>query len=247
MSDELGARFAAAGHELHLVGGSVRDALLGRLEDDLDFTTDARPDQVLALVAGWADGTWDTGIDFGTVGVMKSGFRLEITTFRSDLYDGDTRNPVVTFGDSLTGDLQRRDFAVNAMAVSLPGHDFADPFGGLDQLAARVLDTPGTPQQSFRDDPLRMLRAARFASQLSFTPAPRVVQAMTDDGRRDRPDHRRTGRRRVRQADHGGRSAQPASPCSPTPGWPSGSCPSCRRCGWSGTSTSSTRTSTSTR
>jgi poly(A) polymerase len=112
VSDELGVRFAVAGHELHLVGGSVRDALLGRLEDDLDFTTDARPDQVLALVAGWADGTWGTGIDFGTVGVMKSGFRLEITTFRSDLYDGDTRNPVVTFGDSLTGDLQRRDFAV---------------------------------------------------------------------------------------------------------------------------------------
>lgn len=120
-----------------------------------------------------------TGIDFGTVGVVKSGFRLEITTFRSDLYDGDTRNPVVTFGDSLTGDLQRRDFAVNAMAVSLPGHEFADPFGGLDQLAVRVLDTPGTPEQSFRDDPLRMLRAARFASQLSFTPAPRVMRSMT--------------------------------------------------------------------
>ena len=180
VSDELGVRFAVAGHELHLVGGSVRDALLGRLEDDLDFTTDARPDQVLALVDGWADGTWGTGIDFGTVGVVKSGFRLEITTFRSDLYDGDTRNPVVTFGDSLTGDLQRRDFAVNAMAVSLPGHAFADPFGGLEQLAAKVLDTPGTPEQSFRDDPLRMLRATRFASQLSFTPAPRVVEAMTN-------------------------------------------------------------------
>lgn len=177
--DQLGVRFAAAGHELHLVGGSVRDALLSRLGDDLDFTTDARPAKVLELVDGWADGTWGTGIDFGTVGVIKSGFRLEITTFRSDLYDGDTRNPVVTFGDSLTGDLQRRDFAVNAMAVSLPGHEFADPFGGLDQLAARILDTPGTPEQSFRDDPLRMLRAARFASQLSFTPAPRVVAAMT--------------------------------------------------------------------
>ena len=117
--------------ELHLVGGPVRDALLGRLEDDLDFTTDARPEQVLALVDGWADGTWDTGIAFGTVGVAKSGLRLEITTFRSDLYDGETRNPVVTFGDTLAGDLQRRDFAVNAMAVSLPGHEFTDPFGGL--------------------------------------------------------------------------------------------------------------------
>ena len=177
--DELGRRFAAAGHELHLVGGSVRDALLGRLGDDLDFTTDAHPPRVLDVVNGWADGTWGTGIDFGTVGVVKSGFRLEITTFRSDLYDGETRNPVVTFGDSLEGDLQRRDFAVNAMAVSLPEHEFVDPFGGLAQLGVRVLDTPGTPEQSFRDDPLRMLRAARFASQLSFTPAPRVVAAMT--------------------------------------------------------------------
>jgi len=177
--DELGRRFAAAGHELHLVGGSVRDALLGRLGDDLDFTTDAHPPRVLDVVNGWADGTWGTGIDFGTVGVVKSGFRLEITTFRSDLYDGETRNPVVTFGDSLEGDLQRRDFAVNAMAVSLPEHQFVDPFGGLAQLGVRVLDTPGTPEQSFRDDPLRMLRAARFASQLSFTPAPRVVAAMT--------------------------------------------------------------------
>ena len=177
--DELGRRFAAAGHELHLVGGSVRDALLGRLGDDLDFTTDAHPPRVLEVVNGWADGTWGTGIDFGTVGVVKSGFRLEITTFRSDLYDGETRNPVVTFGDSLEGDLQRRDFAVNAMAVSLPEHEFVDPFGGLAQLGVRVLDTPGTPEQSFRDDPLRMLRAARFASQLSFTPAPRVIAAMT--------------------------------------------------------------------
>ena len=133
VSDELGARFAAAGHQLHLVGGSVRDALLSRLGEDLDFTTDARPAEVLTLLDGWAEGTWGTGIDFGTVGAMKSGLRLEITTFRSDLYDGDTRNPVVTFGDSLEGDLLRRDFAVNAMAVSLPGHEFADPFGGLEQ------------------------------------------------------------------------------------------------------------------
>src|SRR3954465_9101507 len=99
VADELGRRFAAAGHQLHLVGGSVRDALLSRLGDDLDFATDARPEQVLAIVDGWADSTWGTGIDFGTVGVAKSGLRLEITTFRSDLYDGDSRNPVVTFGD----------------------------------------------------------------------------------------------------------------------------------------------------
>ncbi len=179
VADELGVRFAAAGHELHLVGGSVRDALLGRLGDDLDFTTDARPAQIQNLVSGWGEGTWDTGIDFGTVGVAKAGLRLEITTFRSDLYDGDSRNPLVTFGDTLTGDLQRRDFAVNAMAVSLPGHEFTDPFGGLDELGARILDTPATPEESFRDDPLRMLRAARFVSQLSFVPAPRVVAAMT--------------------------------------------------------------------
>src|SRR5450755_2934196 len=178
VSDELGARFAAAGHQLHLVGGSVRDALLSRLGDDLDFTTDARPAEVIDLIDGWADAVWGTGIDFGTVGAAKSGLRLEITTFRSDLYDGDSRNPVVSFGDSLEGDLLRRDFAINAMAVSLPAHEFADPFEGLTQLTAGVLDTPSTPEHSFRDDPLRMLRAARFASQLSFTPAPRVVAAM---------------------------------------------------------------------
>jgi poly(A) polymerase len=179
VADDLGTRFAAAGHELYLVGGSVRDALLGRLEDDLDFTTDARPDQVLRMVKGWAESIWQTGIEFGTVGLAKAGFRVEITTFRSDLYDGETRNPEVTFGDTLEGDLLRRDFAVNAMAVSVPGHAFNDPFGGLSQLAERVLDTPGTPEQSFRDDPLRMLRAARFVAQLGFRPAPRVIAAMT--------------------------------------------------------------------
>lgn len=177
--DELGLRFARAGHELHLVGGTVRDALLGRMQDDLDFTTDARPEQILAVVSGWAEATWDTGIAFGTVGLSKKGLRLEITTFRADRYDGDSRNPVVTFGDTLGEDLRRRDFAVNAMAVSLPEHRFTDPFGGLGQLAAKVLDTPGTPEQSFADDPLRMLRAARFTAQLSFAPSDRVVRAMT--------------------------------------------------------------------
>jgi len=179
VADELGRRFVSAGHQLHLVGGSVRDALLGRLGNDLDFTTDARPEQILALVTGWGESTWDTGIAFGTVGVAKRGLHLEITTFRSDLYDGDSRKPVVTFGDTLDGDLQRRDFAINAMAVSLPDHRFTDPFGGLAQLAAAILDTPGTPEQSFHDDPLRMMRAARFAAQLGFGPAARVVTAMT--------------------------------------------------------------------
>jgi poly(A) polymerase len=199
VSDELGARFAAAGHQLHLVGGSVRDALLSRLGDDLDFTTDARPAEVLDLIDGWADAVWGTGIDFGTVGAAKSGLRLEITTFRSDLYDGDSRNPVVSFGDSLEGDLLRRDFAINAMAVSLPAHEFADPFEGLTQLTAGVLDTPSTPEHSFRDDPLRMLRAARFASQLSFTPAPRVVAAMaTMAGEIDRITPERVGAEMVK-------------------------------------------------
>ena len=177
---ELGARFAAAGHELHLVGGTVRDFLLNRPAEDLDFATDARPRRVLELVAGWADATWETGIDFGTVGASKHGHRLEITTFRADQYDGESRNPTVTYGDTLLGDLKRRDFAVNAMAVSVVDQHFTDPFGGLAQLSAGVLDTPGTPQDSFRDDPLRMLRAARFASQLGFTPAPRVIEAMTE-------------------------------------------------------------------
>jgi poly(A) polymerase len=180
VADELGRRFAAAGHELHLVGGSVRDALLGRLGEDLDFCTDARPEQVLALVRPWADAVWDVGIEFGTVGAGKGDLRLEITTYRAEAYDRVTRNPVVRYGESLADDLVRRDFTVNAMAVSLPGHAFADPYGGLTDLAAKVLRTPGTPEESFGDDPLRMLRAARFVSQLGFTPAPEVVAAMRD-------------------------------------------------------------------
>jgi poly(A) polymerase len=181
---ELGERFAAAGHALHLVGGSVRDALLGRLGDDLDFTTDARPERVLSLVEGWAEATWETGIAFGTVGVQRRGFRLEITTYRAEAYDRSSRNPDVTYGSALHDDLVRRDFTVNAMAVALPdwraGDAFVDLHGGLDDLAAGVLRTPGTAEQSFGDDPLRMLRAARFASQLGFTVAPDVVAAMSD-------------------------------------------------------------------
>jgi poly(A) polymerase len=180
VADELGDLFAAAGHELHLVGGSVRDALLGRLGDDLDFCTDAHPQRVLELVRPWAEAVWDVGIEFGTVGAQKDGLRLEITTYRAEAYDRVTRNPVVRYGESLDDDLVRRDFTVNAMAVSLPGHRFADPYGGLADLAAKVLRTPGTPEESFGDDPLRMLRAARFVSQLRFTPAPEVVAAMCD-------------------------------------------------------------------
>jgi poly(A) polymerase len=180
LADELAGLFAKAGHRLYLVGGSVRDALLGRLSSDLDFTTDARPPQILEIVRGWADGVWDTGIEFGTVGVTKRGSTLEITTFRADAYDRVTRNPQVTFGDSIEGDLLRRDFTVNAMAVDLSTKQFVDPYDGLDALAQRILDTPATPQESFADDPLRMLRAARFVSQLGFEPAPRVVEAMIE-------------------------------------------------------------------
>ncbi|GAA1340169.1 CCA tRNA nucleotidyltransferase [Saccharothrix algeriensis] len=180
VADELARRFAAAGHRLYLVGGSVRDALLGRLSGDLDFTTDARPPAVQALLAGWADAVWDTGIAFGTVGATKRGQTVEITTFRADSYDGVTRNPEVTFGDTVEGDLARRDFTVNAMAFDLVERVLVDPTGGRAALAAKVLDTPATPQESFSDDPLRMLRATRFVSQLGFTPAPRVVEAMAD-------------------------------------------------------------------
>ena len=178
VADDLGRRFAAAGHALYLVGGSVRDALLGRLGDDLDFATDARPEQVLALVEGWGS-TWETGRAFGTIGVARGEVRCEITTFRAESYDPTSRKPEVVYGDSLDGDLLRRDFTVNAMAVALPDHEFVDPFGGLRDLAKGVLRTPGTPEDSFGDDPLRMLRAARFAAQLGFTPDEGVVAAMT--------------------------------------------------------------------
>ncbi len=180
VADEIGTRFAAAGHDLHLVGGSVRDALLGRLGDDLDFATSARPEQTLELLAGWAETTWETGREFGTIGAARRGLRLEITTYRAEAYDGVTRNPVVHYGDNLADDLHRRDFTVNAMAVSVPGHEFTDPYGGLADLAARVLTTPGTPAQSFGDDPLRMLRAARFAAQLGFEVAAPVRAAMAE-------------------------------------------------------------------
>ncbi|WP_435839176.1 CCA tRNA nucleotidyltransferase [Streptodolium elevatio] len=184
VADDLARRFAAAGHRLALVGGSVRDALLGRLGNDLDFTTDARPEQVLAIVRPWAEAVWEVGIAFGTVGCRKQApnghdFLIEITTYRSEAYDRTSRKPEVSYGDSIEDDLVRRDFTVNAMAVDLPAVDFVDPYGGLEDLADRVLRTPGTPEASFGDDPLRMMRAARFAAQLDFDVAPEVVAAMT--------------------------------------------------------------------
>lgn len=186
VADDLARRFQEAGFTLALVGGSVRDALLGRLGNDLDFTTDARPDDVLKIVRPWADSVWEVGIAFGTVGVQKEGrvgddrqdFQIEVTTYRSEAYDRTSRKPEVSYGDSIEDDLVRRDFTVNAMAVALPQKEFIDPYGGLQDLAAGVLRTPGTPEASFSDDPLRMLRAARFAAQLDFEVAPDVVAAM---------------------------------------------------------------------
>jgi poly(A) polymerase len=177
--DELGSRFAAAGHEIALVGGPVRDILLGRGSTDLDFTTSARPEAVEELLTGWADTVWDIGKAFGTIGCRKGKWVLEITTYRSEAYDPISRKPEVSYGDTLEGDLARRDFAMNAMAVRLPSHQFVDPFGGLEDVAAKVIRTPGSPEDSFSDDPLRMMRAARFAAQLAFTPDPAVVAAMT--------------------------------------------------------------------
>jgi len=194
VADELARRFAKAGHQLHLVGGPVRDALLGRLGNDLDFCTDAHPEQTLAVLKGWAESIWETGREFGTIGAARRGLRLEITTFRADTYDRVSRNPAVRYGTSLHEDLRRRDFTINAMAVSLPEHAFTDPYGGLADLARRAIRTPGTPQESFGDDPLRMLRAARFVSQLRFTVAPDVRRAMTDL----RDDLRRITAERIR-------------------------------------------------
>ncbi|ROS58103.1 poly(A) polymerase [Frigoribacterium sp. PhB160] len=174
----LAEAFAAAGHELALVGGPVRDAFLGRPVNDFDFTTDADPDQILAIVVPIAEAHWDVGRQFGTIAARVDGEVVEITTYRSDVYDGETRKPVVEFGDTLEGDLVRRDFTVNAMALRLPQKVLVDPSGGVDDLLARRLATPGTAVDSFRDDPLRMMRAARFTAQLGFEVAAEVRDAM---------------------------------------------------------------------
>lgn len=178
VSQELGTRFADRGFELALVGGSVRDAMLGRLGSDLDYTTNARPEDVIELVTGWADAIWDVGIKFGTVAARKGDFHIEITTYRAESYDEQSRKPEVSYGDSLAADLVRRDFTINAMAVTLPEIDFVEMHGGVADLVAGVIRTPGTPEQSFSDDPLRMMRAARFASQLDFEVDPVTIAAM---------------------------------------------------------------------
>ncbi|MDN4477823.1 CCA tRNA nucleotidyltransferase [Demequina sp. SYSU T00039] len=175
---ELADLFAGAGHELALVGGPVRDAFLGRSSADLDFATSALPDQTERLLKRWTRATWDMGREFGTIGGRRGSVVVEVTTYRADEYDGATRKPVVAFGSSLSGDLARRDFTVNAMAVRLPSLEFVDPFGGLEDLAGGLLRTPIDPEVSFGDDPLRMMRAARFASQLGFEIEPGTFAAM---------------------------------------------------------------------
>ena len=171
--------FAAAGYELSLVGGPVRDALLGRAVHDLDFTTDGRPDDILKVLSPHADAVWDIGRQFGTIGARFGDDTVEITTYRSDSYDGETRKPDVVFGDSLEGDLLRRDFTVNALALRVPEVRLVDPSGGVEHLMERIITTPSSPEISFGDDPLRMLRAARFAAQLGFAVDDATVDAMT--------------------------------------------------------------------
>lgn len=176
----LADAFERAGYELAIVGGPVRDALLGRKTNDLDFTTNARPDDILHVVKPLATATWDIGRAFGTIGAKVRGEQIEITTYRADSYDGVTRKPTVEFGDTLEQDLARRDFTVNAMALRVPGPSLVDPTGGVEDLVATTLRTPGDPAVSFGDDPLRMLRAARFASQLGFSLDPATERAMAE-------------------------------------------------------------------
>lgn len=179
----LGRAFQDAGFELALVGGPVRDALLGRAVHDLDFTTDARPDDILRVVTPVSEAQWEIGRAFGTIGARVLGESVEITTYRSDRYDATSRKPEVRFGDTLEADLQRRDFTVNALALRVPQLVLVDPSRGVDDLIAGLLRTPGTPEASFGDDPLRMLRAARFVAQLGFRlddDARRAMTAMAD-------------------------------------------------------------------
>lgn len=182
---QLGELFAAAGYQLYLVGGSVRDAFLGRTEDvDFDFATDARPDDIQEILEGWADSVYTVGKAFGTVGAIKNGRNVEITTFRKEIYRDDSRKPHVEFSDDIEVDLSRRDFTVNAMAISFPDVTPVDPYGGAADLAARVLRTPLEPELSFSDDPLRMLRLFRFQATLGFEPDRKAFEAVKDMAQR---------------------------------------------------------------
>ena len=182
LASSLAQAFSAKGYTLALVGGPVRDAILGRLGNDLDFTTNAKPEESKKILHGWAEHVWDTGIAFGTVAGKLGETTVEVTTYRSDVYEKDSRKPDVSFGKNIEGDLSRRDFRVNSMALELTGATplFIDPFDGLSDLTKKILQTPGRPEDSFSDDPLRMLRAARFASQLDFEIAPNVLAAMKE-------------------------------------------------------------------
>ncbi len=177
---ELSRAFEHAGFELAIVGGPVRDALLGRPTHDLDFTTNARPDDILRIVTPISTAQWDIGRAFGTIGARVRGEQVEITTYRADAYDGETRKPVVEFGDTLEDDLVRRDFTVNAMALRVPGPQLVDPTSGVEDLLSQILRTPVAPAVSFGDDPLRMLRAARFAAQLGFIVADDALEAIAE-------------------------------------------------------------------
>jgi poly(A) polymerase len=181
---ELATTFAAAGFEFALVGGSVRDLLLNRPVTDLDFTTNATPEQIAQVVKPWAETVWDVGIAFGTVGVRRNNFKAEITTYRSEIYRDESRKPEVAFGSTLDADLVRRDFTINALAVRLPALEFVDLFDGVLDLSKKLIRTPREPELSFSDDPLRMMRAARFASQLGFTPVVDLLIAATDMAQR---------------------------------------------------------------
>lgn len=183
---ELGRLFAEHDYELALVGGPVRDMLLHRVSHDLDFCTSARPEEFEPILRRWGhDGFWDMGRKFGTLGAVRrrpdgTEVKVEITTYRSDAYNPDSRKPEVQYGDTLEGDLSRRDFTVNAMALRVPDLEFVDPFGGASDLAKGVLRTPVDPRQSFDDDPLRMMRAVRFVAQLGFTIETNTAEAIVD-------------------------------------------------------------------
>src|SRR5437764_2329226 len=183
-AQQLAGRLVAAGHQCFLVGGSVRGALLDVAQEtgdfDLDLATDARPEEVERLVRGWADRVWLQGQRFGTVGCMMGNITIEITTFRAEVYRPESRKPEVAYSDDLETDLSRRDFTVNAMAIRLPDPQLLDPFGGAGDLAARRLRTPLAPEVSFVDDPLRMLRAARFIAQFGLAPAPALTEAVIE-------------------------------------------------------------------
>jgi poly(A) polymerase len=184
LADELARLFARHGHELALVGGPVRDAFLARPHSDLDLATDAHPERVLEITRDWADATWPVGIRFGTVGLSKGDTKFEVTTYRSEHYDQASRKPDVRYETSLVADLARRDFTVNAMAARLPSHELVDPFGGLADLRDLRLRTPGRAEDSFSDDPLRVMRAARFVAELGLTPTHDVRKAMSRLGPR---------------------------------------------------------------